>query len=480
MHIDRGQCVQYATPIHIIREASPKVEEEEEEEDIYSPQSVSLPNLSPISSAASSPRHGLSPSPSCSSWTPADEETLQDMSECQEDEGWDKLDDVTPSPLTSQSFKVHIQLEQDAGEKTHSSVVNHSPRVEAESSSKKGIQSGFAKCQQTPAHVQVELPAPRMDTAAKPPPCKHPVRIVPISLKQVHTQLDSESLTDTKESKARNTAEDISFFGCREKIRAASGDERLMGGGKEIPSAHLIRASSLGSGGEEKARAIPINIERDHKIKTAGNWQQPEKGMQGKISKVRTTSMPGLCIKSEEENDSMHQRRASGGQREIVVPVQIVSGERELGSFCVHQSSEERLWGVATPEKGAALNCKESLANKSKHDTSRQELYETKESSSIPFGSAAKVQRNNDCGAASVTIDPFSYTHLPFSLSSEKQYSPPQTVPGQRGDREREKGSNGSFAGVEDLVKMHDQLEVIRTQKLEISRTNSPRRCVAI
>merc|ERR1719336_2601642 len=201
------------TPIHIQREtAGPSMQPEDnvddetevedvDEEDIYSPGTVSLPNLSPISSTTSSPHRGLSPDPSHASWTPADEEeTVHGLSESNQEEEvvWDKLEDARSAPNCI-SYKVHIDVE------------GQEDRIKGNDI--KGYQGNNIKGQNRLPSASSFTSSERFEAPSscqsKPPPAsrtRHPVRIVPISLQteQVCSSPNSACESQTKESKEVN------------------------------------------------------------------------------------------------------------------------------------------------------------------------------------------------------------------------------------------------------------------------------------
>ena len=461
------------TPIIIQRQPSPhkeKVEEEqEEEEDIYSPGSVSLPNLSPISSATSSPARGLSPSPSTSSWTPADEDTLLDMTEGHEDESWDKLEDVaTPTSQPTQlTYKVHIQVE--------GKDLTQSPKV----SRVKGQQANSCK-------GQPEAPSGREERAEL---ARHPVRIVPISLQREQVCKSTPgSHTGTRESKAVkvdlcNPFQPKEAF--EDKRKCESSDDVSPA---SIPPPHHKRTASLGGG----VRAVPINIQPG-KVATAGTYKVED--MSNKTNELEEISL-SQQVAEERARVSLPQQNPNAERtprrgtcdRKISVPVRIRSEEREMGSLLVHQSSEECLWGVKVPEPVAATMpgrhmdadyTEHHAANQSPLSSSSKKNDELTKEPVLPFGPASRPPSH----AKPLTIDPFGHTHLPFTLPPPPHTSAPTSpwhpatsaptsptrsvpiqreMPGPRGRRwsGREEEQRSSFAGQEELVRVHDGLEV--------------------
>ena len=370
----RGQTVEPATPIHIQRETSTGGEEEE---DIYSPQSVSLPNLSPISSTTSSPQLGLSPS--LSSWTVGDKETMQDLSQGQGDEEWDRLDDVvsTPPPLNPPlSYKVHIDLERDEALSGCCPAMTHPPKVTSV--------SGEGRVGQTTPCKSRAPPTP-------PPPTRHPVRIVPINL--YRPRLDS--VNDSLEGTERREQDD------------------QCGPGIMRPG-HKCASSLAGGGG---VWAVPINIQEG----------EGERGAEG----------------DRHSNTARPERRSSGER--VSVPVQVI--QREVGSLLVNQSFEETLSAMIVPEKtGPAGDLTQTQSSKKGPCVLSQVL---------GGGTAKSPPNKKELCQATVTVDPFSHTHLPLSLPPQAGKPPSRLVPIHRDAK------GGSYAGSQELFKMHDGLEVI-------------------
>ena len=501
-HVERGQTV-HATPILIQRETDPTVETldddeddtEDGEEDIYSPGTVSLPNLSPISSATSSPHRGLSPDPSYSSWTPADEETIQDLSESKgsEEVDWDTLEDVIP-PTPSVNYRVHIEVE---GEEDR--ILSG---VEKGKQSIKG-QQPLSSGPPTSSSERLEKPP---SCPSKPPPAsrtRHPVRIVPISLdsEQVHPAPDSARESQTKESEAVNEEGNLnvfrrgSSFTQKNKRRSGSGGDAASRA--DIPASHHKRASSLDAASERKVWSIPINIQpRQASAETQGAKSEFPTKMGEKIPTERCdrAAQGGDGVVQPPRENAMHRRPSGGGgdrSRKISVPVRLMSEDRELGSLLVHQSSEERLWGVKVPEQMTReqiqLRSNEQIQHRldadcssdpvvnqslSQRETRKKDERATKDdpgmftnASNLPFGPTTHKPPTNS--GKPLTIDPFAHTHLPFNLPTGFTCppSPGRSVPIQRegeGDINvgREKGRQRNFSGPEELKKLHDGLEV--------------------
>ena len=493
----------HATPILIQREQGPSVETEDEdddddteaedgeEEDIYSPGTVSLPNLSPISSATSSPHRGLSPDPSYTSWTPADEETIQeDMSEGKGDEevGWDTLEDAN-APPPSLNYRVHIEVE---GEEDRIGGVE------------KGKQSYNIKGQQ-PLSLGPSIPSERLEKPpscqSKPPPAsriRHPVRIVPISLhtEQVHSSPDPARESQTKESEVVNVKGEGntnvfrrgSSFTQNKRRSESSGDAATRA---DIPPSHHKRASSLDAAAERKVWSIPINIQaRQASAESQGAKREGlvDSGVPTKMgsgAKIPTERCDRAAQgedrvgQPQREKENTTHRRPSGGDqpRKISLPVRLMSEERELGSLLVHQSSEERLWGVKVPEQIQQFDAdcipEDRMVNQSQQGTSKKEERATKDdsgmftnASNLPFGPTYKPPTSS--GGKPLTIDPFAHTHLPFSLPTGLSCppSPVRSVPihregeGQRDNVQKETDRHRNFSGPEELNKLHDGLEV--------------------
>lgn len=383
----RGQTMEPATPIHIQRETNTVGDEEE---DIYSPQSVSLPNLSPISSTTSSPQLGLSPSLSLSSWTVGDEETMQDLSQGQGDEEWDGLDDVvnTLSPFNPpRSYKVHIDLERDEALLGCCAAMMHPPKVTSVSAEERVGQT-------TPCKSRAPL--------TPPPPTRHPVRIVPINLHRPRLDSANDSLKGTERGEEPVVSPERKFF----KQDEQCGAGRLRPGHK--------CASSLGGGGG--VWAVPINIQEGEGGKEVGG--------------------------DRHSNTARTERRSS--RERVSVPVQVI--QREVGSLLVHQSSEETLSTMVVPEKtGTAGDLTQPQSSKKGPCVLSQVLR---------GGTAKSPPDKKELCPATVTVDPFSYTHLPFSLPPQAGKPPSRFVNIQR------EAKGGNYAGSQELVKVHDGLEV--------------------
>ena len=496
-HVERGQTV-HATPILIQRETGPSMETEDEddddnteaedgeEEDIYSPGTVSLPNLSPISSATSSPHRGLSPDPSYTSWTPADEETIEDTSEGkgEEDAGWDTLEDANPTP-PSLNYRVHIEVE---GEEDRISGVEKGKQIY----NMKGQHKQPLSLGPSTSSERLEKPP---SCQSKPPPAsrtRHPVRIVPISLhtEQVHPSPDPARESQTKESKVVNVEGNTNVLRrgssfTQNKRRSESGGDAATR--PDIPPSHHKRASSLDAAAERKVWSIPINIQaRQASAETQGAKRE---GLVGSGVPTKMSSSEKIpterCDRAAQGEDRVGQpqrenRRASSGDqlRKISVPVRLMSEERELGSLLVHQSSEERLWGVKVPEQiqRCDADCSpDDRMNRSQQGTSKKEERATKDdsgmftnASNLPFGPTYKPPTTSS-GGKPLTIDPFAHTHLPFSLPTglSSPPSPVRSVPihregeGQRDNVRNERDHQGNFSGPEELNRLHDGLEVV-------------------
>ena len=492
------------TPIHIQREtAGPIMQPEDnvddetevedvDEEDIYSPGTVSLPNLSPISSTTSSPHRGLSPDPSHASWTPADEEeTVHGLSEGNQEEevDWDKLEDARSDPNFI-SYKVHIEVE------------GQEDRIKGNDI--KGYQGNNIKGQNRLPSASPFTSSERFEAPpscqSKPPPAsrtRHPVRIVPISLQaeQVCSSPDSACESQTKESGEVNAGGEgegntnvYRRGGGGFKRRSESGGDAP--GKSDIPVAHHKRASSLDAAAGRKVWSIPINMQpRQVLADTLLGARSELPTKMGSAEKIPTERCDRAAWRDDRvgrpnrENETAAQQKPKDKDqkpRKISVPVRLLSEERELGSILVHhQTSEERLWGVQVPEQvpRAEVECtKEStnqpsqqgrLPSKKAEPATKDDTAMFASASNLPFGPTHKSPKN--CGDNPLTIDPFVHTHLPFNLPNgfSSPPSPVRSVPIQREGVEqndlgnkRESKSQSNFSGPDELNRLHDGLEV--------------------
>ena len=409
---------------------------------------------------------------------------MEDVSEGKgdiEEVEWDTLEDADPPP-PSLNYRVHIEVEGDEEERI--------------SGDEKGKQSYNIKGQQ-PLSVGPSTSSERLEKPpscqSKPPPAsrtRHPVRIVPISLhtEQVHQSPDPARESQTKESEVVNVGGNTNVF--RRESSFTQNKRRSESGGDaatNIPPSHHKRASSLDAAAERKVWSIPINIQpREASAETQGakrgGLEVPTK--MGSGQKTPTERCDRGAEGEDRVGQQAHQekenrRSSSRGDpaRKISVPVRLMSEERELGSLLVHQSSEERVWGVKVPEQIQRLDADCTVSDdrtnlSSQQGTSKKDERATKDDSSIfanannlPFGPTYKPPTSS---GKPLTIDPFAHTHLPFSLPTglSSPPSPVRSVPihregeGQRDKIQKDTDRQGNYSGPEELNKLHDGLEV--------------------